>query len=90
MRVYEIDTCAERLLIVDRQNGDPLILIPERGDVVCTAAWHLPESATELMSDYELRYEVLGQVAAKLADVEMSKKAQAGVKDALASLRYEE
>jgi hypothetical protein len=72
------------------RTGDPLILIPERGDMVCMAAWHLPESAVQLNDDEDVRYTVLGEVVAKLADVEMSQKARAGVKDALAALGYEE
>jgi hypothetical protein len=49
MNVYESWDGVGQRIIVDRQNGDLLIVIPERGDVVCMAAWHLPESATELL-----------------------------------------
>lgn len=90
MNVYESWAGGQQRIIVNRQNGDPLIVIPERGDVVCMAAWSLPGSAVDLMSDDDVRYTVLGEVVAKLADVEMSQKARAGVKDALAALGYKE
>lgn len=89
MRVYELWN-PEQNLYIDRENGEPLIVIPECGDIVCLGMWALPASATEFNSENGIRYTVLADVADKLADVDMSKQTRDEVKAALESLGLNE